>query len=157
MKINILQRGAAKLFLKAKESQYINASDKEIVEALERLFIIELPKMEIPSPPKIGAHDFDGKLADFKIKINAYDEGEATDYEVIKILRMMFVFFLLTAIIRLVEATLGGNDVYSISSLYSMVATFFFGMLFIMLHFETNNQSMILLFLAYASLVFSLW
>ncbi len=132
----------------------MNTFDKEIVEALERLFINDLPKIKVPALPKMGAYDFEGELADFKSQLDVY-EDEATFYEFIKLLRILLVSVVLFSIMRVFFAVAGQDEI--ISSFHQMFTTFFFGMLFIMLHIETGNQSRILLFLAFASLWFSLW
>jgi len=137
-----------------KKSQYVNVFDREIVEALERLFITDLPKIEVPSPPNLDIHSFESELADFENRLDVY-EDEAMDYHVVKWLRWTFIFFLLATINRLVVAIVGVED--PMSGMYSMIATFFFGFLFLMLHLETNNQSLILLFLTCASLWLGIW
>jgi len=120
----------AKISNRVKASHYCNVYDKEIVEALERLLIFESKKT--------------GSI-----------EHDKADRDVLRILRLMFVFVVVFSVMRIFFA-IGGED-QLISGFHKMTTTFFFGLLFIMLHIETNNQSRILLFLACTSLLFSLW
>lgn len=113
-----------------KESHYCNIYDREIVEALERLFILE--------PEKTG--DF---------------EDDETDRQILKILRYMLIFVVVSSIMRVLFALEGEGEI--ISGFHKMTTSFFFGSLFFMLHIETKNQSRILLLLTVVSFWFGIW
>jgi len=126
--INFLQRRVAKFFSWLK--RYCNIYDIEIIEALERIFILK--------PEKTG--DF---------------EGDETDRYLLKTLRLMFVFVVVFSVFRIFLAIQGEDEI--IADLHKMITSFFFGWLFIQLHIETKNQSLILFILALASFWFGLW
>jgi len=117
----------AKIFSRVKESRYCNSSDTEIVEALERLFI------------------FDSEITgDF--------EEDETHRHALGILRLMLGVVVMFSIKRILPFT---DESFSVTR--SVITSMFFGLLFLMLHLETNNPSRILLILTCLSLCFSLW
>ena len=111
-----------------KVSRFINEADADIVEALERLFIHEPPKTDDPE--------------------------DEFDY---RFLRQLFVVFASMTVIRLTFNFIGTDEDFYYPKMYSLVATFFFTWLFVMIHFETKNPSRIMLVLTWASCCFSLW
>lgn len=121
-----LKKPGAALFRRMKRSRFINDSDREIVEALERLFILEPPKTDDPE--------------------------DEFDYVA---LRTGFSCFILVIIARLISYITGVDPFPPI--VYSIVITGFFTWLGIMLHFETKQQSNIMLLLTWAAFCFSFW
>lgn len=135
---NFLKLGLAKLLDKLWSSQYLNEADRNIVEALQRLFILDPPRTEDPE-----------------------DEYDYTMLrQVFALLALMTVFRIFIYFTGIVLSIFKGvnipSDMY-LSQIYAGIATIAFTWLFVMLHFETKQTSVIMLILTWAACCLSLW
>ena len=135
---NILKRGLAKVLDRLRRSHRINEADREIVEALQRLFILDPPKTDDPE-----------------------DEYDYTLLrQVFALLALMTIFRLFLYVSGIALSVLKGVELppeMHFDDIYSGVATISFTWLFVMLHFETKQTSVILLLLTWAGCCLSLW
>lgn len=90
------------------------------------------------------------RLFIFDSEITGDFEEDETHRHALGILRLMLGVVVMFSIKRILPFT---DESFSRSVITSM----FFGLLFLMLHLETNNPSRILLILTCLSLCFSLW